>query len=94
MDKIDTHNLMLRNKLAAEQGLADAQNNLGYFYANGLRVTPDLTRAYMWRDIAASNGIEKAARGIATVQKDMTSANILKGQQLAPECLAKNYQDC
>jgi len=35
-------------KLAAEQGDADAQYNLGWSYANEQGVTRDNTRAYMW----------------------------------------------
>jgi TPR repeat protein len=81
-------------RLAAEKGHAKAQFNLGVMYANGLGVTQDNTRAYMWWDIVASQGDRKADIHRSRVEKMMTPAQIKKAQQLARDCVAKNYKDC
>jgi len=41
---------------AAEQGDADAQNNLGYYYDKGLGITQDYTHAIKWYRKAAEQG--------------------------------------
>ena len=41
---------------AAEQGHADAQNNLGVMYDTGEGVPRDLVRAYVWFNLAAAQG--------------------------------------
>ena len=47
-------------RLAADQGLASAQNNLGFMYANGEGVLQDYVEAHMWFNLAA------AQRSVAT----------------------------
>ena len=81
-------------KPLAEQGHADAQNNLGVMYANGFGVTQDFARAYMWWNIAASQGIKNASENRDIVEKKMTPSQIEKAQDLARECVANNYKDC
>ena len=48
------------HRLAAEQGHAEAQNNLGLMYLNGEGVTQSKTSAYMWLYNAASQGVRLA----------------------------------
>ena len=81
-------------KLGAEQGYANAQYNLGILYANGFGVTQDYARAYMWWNIAASKGNTDAVAWRTAVQNVMTPAQIEKAQDLAQECVAKNYKGC
>ena len=81
-------------KLAAEQGEANAQGNLGVMYFNGQGVTQDYIRAHMWWNIVASLGDKDAAKNRDIVGKMMTPAQIEKAQQLAHECVAKNYKGC
>jgi TPR repeat protein len=40
-------------RLAADQGAAPAQKNLGLFYANGHGVPQDYVYAHMWSNLAA-----------------------------------------
>ena len=49
-------------KPLAEQGNADAQNNLGVIYNNGWGVLLDFVRAHMWFNIAASSGNTNAKK--------------------------------
>ena len=69
--------------LAAEQGYAPAQTNLGLFYAQGKGVLADFVMAHMWFNIAAANGIENGAENREIVAKGMTWADISKAQAMA-----------
>jgi hypothetical protein len=48
----------------------------------------------MWANIAASNGSENAVKVRDRVAEKMTSTDISKAQNLARECVAKNYKGC
>jgi len=53
---------------AAEQGLADAQNNLGTMYRDGLGVAQeDYTEAVFWYRKAAEQGLAKAQNNLASM---------------------------
>jgi TPR repeat protein len=80
--------------LAAEQGNAHAQYNLGLMYANGQGVIQEDVYAHMWWNIAASSGEEMASGSRGIVAKRMTSSQIEEAQKLARECVAKNYKGC
>ena len=81
-------------KPLAEQGNADAQNNLGVIYNNGWGVMLDFVRAHMWFNIAASSGNTNASKNRDIVAKRMTSNQIEKAQKLARECVKKKYKGC
>jgi TPR repeat protein len=81
-------------RLAAEQGHADAQNNLGWMYGNGTGVIQDNVYAHMWFNIAASSGDEDASKNRDSVAKRMTPADISTAQKLARECVRKKYKGC
>ena len=53
-------------RLAAEQGHAHAQNNLGVMYAAGLGVPHDYVSAHMWLNLAAATGDESPSPWNAT----------------------------
>ena len=80
--------------LAAEQGDADAQFNLGLMYRNGQGVLQDNIYAHMWGNIASSNGSENGGKLRDIVAEDMTPAQLEKAQDLARECVAKEYKGC
>ena len=81
-------------RLAAEQGDEVAQYNLGFMYANERGVIQDLVVAHMWLNIAISNEYEDAKKGRDDVESYLTSEQIAKAQELARECIKKNYKDC
>ena len=81
-------------RLAAEQGFASAQNNLGLMYAEGLGVSKDYVRAHMWYNIAASNGEELTLENRDNLAEKMIPSQIEKAQDLARECIAKDYKGC
>jgi len=80
--------------LAAEQGDADAQNNLSLMYALGRGVIQDNVYAHMWGNIAASNGNEGGGELRDIVAERMIPSQIERAQDLARECVAKNYKGC
>jgi TPR repeat protein len=80
--------------LAAEQGYAKAQSNLGFMYYHGEGILQDYIYAYMWWNIAASTGNEKIAENRDLVAKQMTLSQLEKAQDLARECVAKEYKGC
>lgn len=52
-------------RLAADQGHAQAQANLGYMYANGRAVPRDLAQAAFWYRKAIAEGIANAQNNLA-----------------------------
>ena len=59
-------------RLAAEQGYADAQYNLGVMYGMGTGIIQDWVYAHMWGIIAASNGNEDGAKLRDIAAEEMT----------------------
>ena len=80
--------------LAAEQGIADAQTNLGVMYGTGQGVIQDNVYAHMWGNIAAEQGLEEAVKLRDLAAGQMTPADISTAQNLARECVRKNYKGC
>ena len=81
-------------RLAAEQGGADAQSKLGFRYGTGQGVIQDNVYAHMWWNLAAASGNEAARSNKDILVKQMTPQDISKAQDLARECVKKNYKDC
>ena len=48
----------------------------------------------MWQNIAASNGDEGAAKNRDLTAKEMTPRQLAEAQNLARECVAKEYKGC
>jgi TPR repeat protein len=81
-------------RLAAEQGDASAQFNLGLMYKNGQGVPQNYIMAYMWFNLAAANGDKGAVKGRDIVAKLLTQADLGKAQEMSRACQAGNYKDC
>ena len=80
--------------LAAEQGWANAQLQLGVSFILGEGVIEDKVYAHMWANIARSNGNENASKVLDLLVKSMTPSQVEKAQDLARECVKKNYKGC
>ena len=72
---------------AAEQGDAGAQNNLAFMYGTGRGVAQDYVQAHMWFNLAAAQGVAKAAQNRDRVAKKMTPFQFEEAQRLAREWL-------
>ena len=78
-------------RLAAQQGLGQAQNNLAWFYWQGKGGLPvDFVSAYMWFNLAASQNVKDAASDRDKVATSMSSEQILEAQRLSLEWMQKN----
>jgi len=82
-------------KLSATQGTAYAQFNLARMYETGHGVVQDFIRAHMWANIAAYEPYAGYAAELRDkLTKEMTSADVEKAQDMARECVAKEYRGC
>ena len=77
-------------RLAAEQGLARAQSNLGIMYAEGAGVPEDMVLAYMWSNLAAAQGNESAQRNKDLLEERMTREQIAEAQRLSTEWIEEH----
>ena len=80
--------------LAAKQGNARAQSNLGVMYNNGTGVPKHAIFAHMWYTISSANGYERAASKRDSITIEMTQDDITEATRRARVCMASNYQDC
>ncbi|MCF7734477.1 MAG: hypothetical protein K9N23_22530 [Akkermansiaceae bacterium] len=69
--------------LAAAQNDAQAQYNLGYYYANGEGVALNKVEAYKWLLLAAAQGDEKAKDSASLLELELTEAQIAEGSRWA-----------
>ncbi|MBL4874254.1 MAG: sel1 repeat family protein, partial [Rhodobacteraceae bacterium] len=81
-------------RLAAEQGHASSQNNLGVIYEYGNGVLQDNVRSHMWYNISSANGAEGAREWRDQVAAKMTSSDISQAQAMARECMSSGYKNC
>lgn len=81
-------------RLAAGRGNAKAQLNLGSMYAFGKGVPEDYVYAHMWYSISASLGNKMADKRMEQIEKIMSPSQIEKAEELAKECMGKNYKNC
>ncbi len=73
----------------AEQGLAQAQVNLGIIYSQGRGVPKDSVQAYRWYTLADSQGDDLAEEFKDHLEKSMTLDELAEAQRLAREWQAK-----
>jgi len=71
--------------LAANQGLADAQYNLGLMYASGNGIPADFVAAYLWWSVAVEYGSGEAQEKLGLLEAFMTKKDVGKAQVLARE---------
>ena len=50
--------------------------------------------AYMWGNIAVTNGNKDGVKLLDIVEKKMTSSQIVEAQKFDRECVHKKYKDC
>ena len=70
-------------RLSAEQGLAEAQYNLGLMYHEGQGVLQDYVSAHMWWNLSGSQGITNAVTNRTIVEEEMSKQQIEKAQEMA-----------
>jgi TPR repeat protein len=85
-------------RLAAGQGVPEAQGSLGVMYFNGQGAPKDLLRAYMWLGAAASspNSVlaQKAKQFQDTVGAQMQPDQLNEARGKAERCIASKFMIC
>ncbi|MFI3179734.1 MAG: tetratricopeptide repeat protein, partial [Methylococcaceae bacterium] len=79
---------------AAEQGDSDAQLMLGLAYWSGRGVQKDQIHAYMWVNMAATNGSHEAIKQRDEYGNKMNAKQIEQAQAVTKKCKANNYKGC
>ena len=80
-------------RLAAEQGDALAQTNLGFMYANANGVPEDLVFAYLWFNLSAAQGNEIAQSNEEKIEQYLTREQIAEAQRLSREWTETHPRD-
>jgi uncharacterized protein len=87
-----------RFRLAAEQGAALAQSNLGFMYEKGQGLSRDYVRAHMWYSLAASrlggDDGKLATEYQGIIAKNLTPAQLSRAQNMARQCKASSFKNC
>ena len=78
----------------AEEGSAKAQYKLALMYEKGEGFLQDFVYAHMWANLSVNNGYTDARSLRDELANKMTPSQMEKAQDLARECLKKNYQGC
>lgn len=79
---------------SARQGLHSSQYYLSLMYWEGKGVLKDPISAYMWINISAANGYEKAKEIRDGIEDFLSPSQLEKANSKARKCMASNYKDC
>ena len=78
----------------AQKGNADAQNHLGYLYAQGHGVELDYVRAHMWFNIAAASVELLAGNNRDGIVLKLTKLELKEARRLAKSCVQSRLKKC
>lgn len=79
---------------AAVMGHADSMFFLGIMYYQGQWLMKDLTKAYMWLQLALNNGSNSAAMATTQLAEEMDMFDVDDAKRMAAACQASNFQNC
>lgn len=95
VSKLTTDQLSIKQyQSLAENGNAEAQNNLGVIYRKGGGVAQDLVTAYMWTDLAATQHNKNAIENKTELDQIMDQLQIKLAKEMSKECLKSKYKNC
>src|SRR5262249_33661472 len=78
--------------LAAEQGNATAQSNLGSMYYSGQGVPQNYVQAYMWLDLAASRSSAREDRDEAVSNRNVVASKMSREQLAEAKKLLREWK--
>ena len=81
-------------RLAAAQGNASAQFNLGVQYGKGQGVAQDYVRAHLWLNLGAVPGDADAMMLRDIITRKMTPQQVADAQKMARECQERKFKGC
>ena len=74
---------------AAQQGNFDSPNNLGTMYLQGIDITRNYVKAYMWFHLGEMKGDRGAKKNRAFVEKKMSAEEIIEANKMAGEWMQR-----
>ena len=77
----DLTNYVVWTRKAADQGLAEAQNSIGYACETGDAGDTDLVEAYMWYQLAAKQGEPRSKVNLKRLMPRLTPEQISEGER-------------
>jgi len=80
--------------LAARQGLARANYELGFFYGQGVCFNKNPQLAYMWFNIAELNGDSVASSARKGISEQLSRSQIEEALELSTKCIRSQYSKC
>jgi TPR repeat protein len=78
---------------SADQGFANAQNMLGWMYAQGKGVPPDNIQAIKWFILAKKSGSTEVEQNLIAGEQRATPAQIAEAQKLAHEWWLAHHRE-
>ena len=78
----------------AEEGSAKAQYKLALMYEKGEGFLQDFVYAHMWANLSVANGYADARSLRDKLAEKMTPSQMEKAQDLARDCMKKNFKGC
>ena len=81
-------------KQSAEQGYTPAQVSLGYIYDQGMGTPADKVSAFMWWEIASSNGDSDAKTLLQILSSEMDESDKVLALEKAKTCFRNKYKKC
>ena len=78
----------------AEEGSAKAQYKLALMYEKGEGFLQDFVYAHMWANLSVANGYADARSLRDKLAEKMTLSQMEKAQDLARDCMKKNFKGC
>lgn len=81
-------------RASAENGFWAGQLNLGSAYENGRGVAQDYVYAHMWFNISESLQSSVTISLRDRIATKLTAAQVAKAQELARQCVSRNYKGC
>ncbi len=85
---------------SAKKGFPYAHNELGIRYGRGLSVKRNLEKSYMWFNVAASQGVERAIKAVekfdelAIKEGHLTKVQMDNAKIDADICIQSKYVNC
>ena len=68
---------------------------LGSLYAKAEgSESADVSRAYMWFEVAAEKGNAEAKKELAVISKELTPQQVSDAKALAEKCKASKFEQC
>ncbi len=81
-------------KVLKENGFRKSQYQLSKMFFNGWGIKKDIVKSFMWANISASQGYEKAIIKRDNLITMLSNTEVQKAQKLSLDCFSKKFKNC